>query len=175
MDRVHGPGSRVHGIGTHLGSSNPRSTLRILCSERVSPHLISVVRARSDGGAVGFGRWRRGRMHMVVAPSELAREGSGRRSGEGISSLSGLKWTGAERILTRGRTRRGTTPRWLAVIASLLRARSMASGGSGAPLAKARGWAASGAPTVLSRPDGGEWATSRRLGDVDGSWGSTAA
>jgi hypothetical protein len=94
MDRVHGPSSRVHGIGTHLGSSNPRSTLRILCSERVSPHLISVVRARSDGGAVGFGRWRRGRMHTVVAPSELAREGSGRRSGEGISSLSGLKWTG---------------------------------------------------------------------------------
>jgi hypothetical protein len=56
MDRVHGPGSWVHGIGTHIGSSNPRSTIRILCSERLSTHLISAVRARSDGGAVGFGR-----------------------------------------------------------------------------------------------------------------------
>jgi hypothetical protein len=51
----------------------------------------------------------------------------------------------------------------------------MASGGSGAPPAKARGWAASWAPTVLSRPDGGEWAALRRLGDVSGSWGLTAA
>jgi hypothetical protein len=50
----------------------------------------------------------------------------------------------------------------------------MASGGSGAPLTKARGWAASGAPTVLSRLDGGEWVASRQLGDVSGSWGSTA-
>jgi hypothetical protein len=60
MDRVHGPGSRVHGIGTHSGLSNPRSTIRILYTERVSTHLISVVRARSDDGAVGSGRRRRG-------------------------------------------------------------------------------------------------------------------
>jgi hypothetical protein len=93
MDRVHGPDSWVHGIGTHLGSSNPRSMIWILCSERASTHLISIVRARSDDGVVGFGRWRRGRTHTTVAPSELAREGSRRRSGEGISSLSGLKWT----------------------------------------------------------------------------------
>jgi hypothetical protein len=94
MDRIHGPGSRVHGIGTHLGSSNSRSTIRILCSERVSTHLISTVWERSDGGAVGSGRWRRERTHTAVAPSEHAREGSRRSSGEGISSLSGLKWTG---------------------------------------------------------------------------------
>jgi hypothetical protein len=50
MDRVHGPGSWVHGIGTHLGSSNPRSMIRILCTERVSTHLILVVWARSNGG-----------------------------------------------------------------------------------------------------------------------------
>jgi hypothetical protein len=31
MDWVHGPSSRVHGLGTHLGSSNLRSTIRILC------------------------------------------------------------------------------------------------------------------------------------------------
>jgi hypothetical protein len=59
MDRVHGPGSRVHDMGTHLGSSNPRSTIRILCTKRVSTHLILVVRARSDGRAVGSDRgWR---------------------------------------------------------------------------------------------------------------------
>jgi hypothetical protein len=56
---------------------------------------------------------------------------------------------------------RGTTPRWLAVATSLLRSRSMVSGCSRAPPAKARGWAASGAPTVLSRPDSGEWVASR--------------
>jgi hypothetical protein len=77
MDQVHGLDSRVYGIGTHLGSSNPRSTIRILCSERVSTHLISVVRARSDDGVVGFSRWWRGRTHTMVAPSELAREGLG--------------------------------------------------------------------------------------------------
>jgi hypothetical protein len=60
MDRVHGPGSWVHGIGTHLGSSNPRSTIRILCTKRVSTHLILVIRARSDDGAVGSDRGRRG-------------------------------------------------------------------------------------------------------------------
>jgi hypothetical protein len=60
MDRVHGPDSWVHGIGTHLGSSNLRSMIRILCSERVSTHLILVVQARSDGGVVGSGRGRRG-------------------------------------------------------------------------------------------------------------------
>jgi hypothetical protein len=94
MDWVHGPGSRVHGIGTHLGSSNSRSTIRILCSERVSTHLISIVRARSDSGAVGFSRWRCGRTHTAVAPSQLAREESGQHSEEGTSLLSGLKWTG---------------------------------------------------------------------------------
>jgi hypothetical protein len=56
MDGVHGPGSRVHGIGTYIGSSNPRSTIQILCSEMVSTHLISTVWARSDRGAVGSGR-----------------------------------------------------------------------------------------------------------------------
>jgi hypothetical protein len=66
-----------------------------------------------------------------------------------------------EGILTRGRTRRGTTPRWLTVAASLLRAWSMMSSGSGGPLAKARDWAAFGAPVELSRPDGGEWVASR--------------
>jgi hypothetical protein len=93
MDRVHGPSSRVHCIGTLLGSSNPRSMIRILCSGRVSTHLISVVRARSDGEVVGPGRWWCGRTHTAAAPLELAREGSGWRSEEGISSLSGLKWT----------------------------------------------------------------------------------
>jgi hypothetical protein len=53
MDWVHGPGSRVHGIGTHLGLSNPRSTIQSLCTERVSTHLILVIWTRSDGGAVG--------------------------------------------------------------------------------------------------------------------------
>jgi hypothetical protein len=72
MDRVYRLDSQVHGIRTHLGSSNPRSVIQILCSERVSTHLISAVRARSDGGAVGSGQWRRGRTHTVVAPSELA-------------------------------------------------------------------------------------------------------
>jgi hypothetical protein len=56
MERVHGPGSQVHDIGTHLGSSNPRSMIWILCTERVSTHLILVVWARLDGGAVGSGR-----------------------------------------------------------------------------------------------------------------------
>jgi hypothetical protein len=66
MDRIHGPDSRVHGIGTHLGSSNLRSMIRILCTERVSTHLILVVRARSDGGAVGSGRGRCGLALMVA-------------------------------------------------------------------------------------------------------------
>jgi hypothetical protein len=51
----------------------------------------------------------------------------------------------------------------------------MVSGGSGALPAKAQGWAASGAPTILFRPDSGELAASRQLGDVGGSWGSIVA
>jgi hypothetical protein len=51
----------------------------------------------------------------------------------------------------------------------------MVSGGSGAPPTKARGWVASGAPTALSRVDGWLWVALRRLGDVDGSWGSMGA
>jgi hypothetical protein len=66
MDRVHGLGSWVHGIGTHLGSSNPRSMIRIFCTERVSTHLILVILARSDGGTVGFGQGRRG-LTLTVA------------------------------------------------------------------------------------------------------------
>jgi hypothetical protein len=51
----------------------------------------------------------------------------------------------------------------------------MASDGSRAPAAKARGWAASGASTILSILDVGEWVASRRLSNVSDSWGSAAA
>jgi hypothetical protein len=140
MDRVHGPGSRVHDVGTLLGSSNPRSTIRILCSERVSTHLISVVRARSDGGAASFGWWRRGCTHTTAAPSELAREGSGRCSGEGISSLSGLKWTGGGGDCHPWQDAEGNNS-------------SMACGGSFPPLSTVDGerrfWSSSGQGTGL--------------------------
>jgi hypothetical protein len=70
MDRVHGPGSRVHSIGSYLGSSNPRSTIQILCTKRVSTHLILIVRARSDSGAVGSGQGQRG---LMLTPARHGR------------------------------------------------------------------------------------------------------
>jgi hypothetical protein len=142
MDGVHGPGSRVHGIGTYIGSSNPRSTIQILCSEMVSTHLISAVWARSDGGAVSFDRWRRGRTHTAAAPSEIAGEGSGWCSEEWISSLSVLKWTGGTGDSHLRQDAEGNNS-------------SMACGGSFPPLSLANGerwfWNSSGQGAGLGR------------------------
>jgi hypothetical protein len=171
MDQFHGPSSWVYGIGIHLGSSNPRSTIRILYCERVCSNLISAVRARSDGWAFGSSRWRCGRMHMAAAPLELAWEGSGRCSSEGTSSLSSLKWTGDGG---------DSHPRQHAVGNHFL----MACSGNLPPLSMVDGerWLQCSSKQGVGvgnfrgsggtpRPDGGAWVALTQLGDIDGLWG----
>jgi hypothetical protein len=59
---------------------------------------------------------------------------------------------GVDGVLTRGKMRQGTTPRWLAAVASLLRAWATLSDGSGTLVALRSSSTPSSWPHLASRP-----------------------
>jgi hypothetical protein len=86
-------------------------------------------------------------------------------SGHDDVGFLGQNDTGVDEVLTRDETWRGTAPRWLAVVAPLLRAWTMVSGGSGALPASRSNSTPSSWPPLASPDDGlaraavGQWRT----------------
>jgi hypothetical protein len=88
------------------------------------------------GRCIGQTRWCHRGLTGAPLPSSL---------GHGDAGFLGQNDMGVDGVLTQGKMRRGTAPRWLAVVASLLQAWATASGGSDA-------LPASSSPTSSSWP-----------------------
>jgi hypothetical protein len=122
MDRVHGFGSWVHDIADQSRPLILIRAARILLKWKGIGDLILTLHLWADGshhirptGAAhrpgAAGQWG---AHRSFAP-EL--------SGAWWRRVFGAKWCGVDGVLTRGEMRWGTTPRRLAAVVSLLRAR----------------------------------------------------